>query len=50
MAGLGEEDDDGGGLLTPHTKGIMHHFKKQVKEYTKELILTCRCLMKRLVY
>ena len=34
MAGSGNEDEDDGGPLTPHTKGIMHHFQKQVREYT----------------
>ena len=37
MAGSGDEDEDGGGPLTPHTKGIIQHFKKQVREYTKEI-------------
>jgi hypothetical protein len=34
MAGAGSEDEDGGGLLTPRTKGIVQHFQKQVREYT----------------
>jgi hypothetical protein len=34
MAGIGSEDEDGGGLLTPCTKGIVHHFQRQVREYT----------------
>ena len=34
MAGEGSEDEDGGGLLTPHTKGIVQHFQKQEREYT----------------
>jgi hypothetical protein len=34
MAGAGSEDEDGGGLLTPRTKGIIQHFQKQVREYT----------------
>jgi hypothetical protein len=34
MAGAGSEDEDGGGLLTPCTKGIVQHFQKQVREYT----------------
>jgi hypothetical protein len=34
MAGTGSEDEDGGGLLTPHTKGIVQHFQRQVREYT----------------
>jgi len=37
MAGPGDEDEDGGGPLTPRTKGIIQHFKKQVREYTKEI-------------
>ena len=37
MAGSGDEDEDGGGPLTPRTKGIIQHFKKQVREYTKEI-------------
>jgi len=35
MVGSGEEDDDGGGPLTPRTKSIIQHFKKQVREYTE---------------
>jgi hypothetical protein len=31
MAGAGSEDEDGGGLLTPRTKGIVQHFQKQVR-------------------
>jgi hypothetical protein len=34
MAGTGSEDEDGGGLLTPRTKGIVQHFQRQVREYT----------------
>jgi hypothetical protein len=34
MAGVGSEDEDGGGLLTTRTKGIVQHFQKQVREYT----------------
>jgi hypothetical protein len=33
MVGAGSEDEDGGGLLTPRTKGIVQHFQKQVREY-----------------
>jgi hypothetical protein len=35
MAGSGDGDEDDGGPLTPRTKGIMQHFQKQVREYTK---------------
>ena len=34
MAGEGSEDEDGGGLLTRRTKGIVQHFQKQEREYT----------------
>ena len=34
MAGTGSEDENGGGLLTPCTKGIVQHFQRQVREYT----------------
>jgi hypothetical protein len=34
MAGTGSGDEDGGGLLTPRTKGIVQHFQRQVREYT----------------
>ena len=34
MAGSGNEDEDDGGPLTPRTKGIMQHFRQQVRQYT----------------
>jgi hypothetical protein len=34
MAGSDEED---GGQLTPHTKGIIQHFQRKVREYTDEI-------------
>ena len=42
MAGEGSEDEDGGGLLTRHTKGIVQHFQKQERESTPmELTMIC---------
>ena len=34
MAGLGNEDEDDGGPLTPCPKGITQHFRQQVRQYT----------------
>jgi len=48
MAGSGEEDDDGGGPLTPRTKGIMQHFKKQVREYTKRIDIDLQVLNEKI--